>query len=156
MVGLGIVTLGVQPGACSATWRFRYSKSARWMSATWRRVDDLDHRRGQFFAAVGPLYQHRDVGFHATELLQEVDVEVGAAKLAVGDAGQATVALELHDFGDGAVFHRAQLPGVDLADRLLLARLQQVGRAQEAADVVSAERWAAAWGQALGHRFSLA
>ncbi len=38
IVGDGIVTLGVAPGANLATCAFRYSKSARWMSFAWRTV----------------------------------------------------------------------------------------------------------------------
>jgi hypothetical protein len=102
-------------------------------------VDDADHRRGQFLGAIGLSDGDRDVGLHAAELFQEVDVEVGAAELAVGDGLQPHVGLELHDLGDRAVLDLAQLGGRDLALGLLLARLQQVGRAQEAADVVGAE-----------------
>ena len=49
-------------------------------------VDHADHRRRQFLRAVGLPHGDRDVGLHAAELLEEVDVEVGAAELAVGDA----------------------------------------------------------------------
>jgi hypothetical protein len=48
--------------------------------------------------------------------------------------------LERHDLGDGPVLHRAQRLGSDcFGHEELLARLQQVGRAQEAADVVVAK-----------------
>ena len=87
----------------------------------------------------GFLIEHRDVGLHAAQLRQEVDVEIGAAELAVGDAVQAHVFLELDDVGDGAVFHRAQLLGRDLALGVLLARVEQELGAQEAADVVGTE-----------------
>jgi hypothetical protein len=101
-------------------------------------VDHADHRRRQFLAAVRLPDGDRDVGLDATELLEEVDVEVGAAELAVGDALQAHVFLELHDLGDGLVFHLAQLLGRDLALGLLGAGFEQVLRAQEAADMVVA------------------
>ena len=66
-------------------------------------------------------------------------MEIGAAELAVGDAVQAHVFLELDDVGDGAVFHRAQLLRRDLPLGVLLARVEQELGAQEAADVVGAE-----------------
>ena len=60
---------------------------------------------------------------------------------------QADVLLEPDDLGDRLVFHRAQLRGVDrLLDEELFARLEQVLRAQEAADVVGAERGRGAGG----------
>jgi hypothetical protein len=46
--------------------------------------------------------------------------------------------LEAHDIGDGFVFDRAQLLGVDLALGLLGTGLQQVFGAQKAANVVVA------------------
>jgi hypothetical protein len=42
----------------------------------------------------GLLDGDRDVGLHAAQLVEEVDVEVGAAELAVGDALEAHVLLE--------------------------------------------------------------
>jgi hypothetical protein len=44
--------------------------------------------------------------------VEEVDVEIGAAELAVGDALQAHVFLELDDLADGLVFDLAKLSGV--------------------------------------------
>jgi hypothetical protein len=104
-------------------------------------VDHAHHGRCELLAAVGPLDHHRDVGFHAADLLEEVDVEVGAAELAVGDRLQADVLLESDDLGDRPVFHLAQVGGANLAFRLFLARLEQVFRTQEAAYVIGAERW---------------
>ncbi len=78
--------------------------------------------------------------FDAAELLEEVDVEIRAAELAVGDRLQAGVLLHLHDLGDRAILDRPQVRRRDLAARLPVARLQQVLRAQEAADVIGAER----------------
>ena len=63
-------------------------------------VDHAHHRRRELLGAVGLLDRDRDVGLHAAELLEEIDVEVGAAELAVGDALQADVFLELDDLGD--------------------------------------------------------
>jgi hypothetical protein len=101
-------------------------------------VDHAHHRRRQLLRAIGLTDGDRDVGLDAADLLQKVDVEIGAAELAVGDALQAHVFLELHDLGDGLVFDRAQLLGRDVALGLLLAGLQQVLGAQKAADMVVA------------------
>ena len=101
-------------------------------------VNDTDHRWGQLLGAVGLAHGDRDVGLHTAELLEKVDVEVGAPELAVRDALQAHVFLKLHDLGDRLVFHQAQLLGRDLARGLFFARLEQVLGTQEAADVVVA------------------
>ena len=107
IVGDGIVTFGVRP---ALTRDFRYSKSARWMSFTWRTLSITRITGGASSSrAVGLPDRHRDVGLDAAELLEEVDVEVGAAELAVGDALQADVFLELDDLGDRVVLDRAQL-----------------------------------------------
>ena len=110
-------------------------------------VDDAHHRRRQFFGAVGSADGHRHIGLHAAQLLQKVDVEVGAAELAVGDALQADIFLELDDLGDRLVFDFAQPFGRDLAVRMLFAGFEQDLGAQEAADVIGAE----GGGGALGH-----
>ena len=102
-------------------------------------VDDTHHRRRQLLAAVGLDDGHRDVGLDAAQLVEEIDVEVGAAELAVGDALQADVFLEPDDLGDRVVLDGAQLPRRDLALGLPLARLEQAPGAEEAADVVGAE-----------------
>jgi hypothetical protein len=99
-------------------------------------VGDADHRRGQVGGAIGLQHRQRNVGDHAAELLEEVDVEIGAAELSVGNRLQAHVLLELDDLGNRLVFNRAQLLGRDLAFGLLFARLQQVSGAQKAADMV--------------------
>ncbi len=79
-------------------------------------------------------------------------MEISAAEFAVGDGLQAGVFLELDDLGDRLVFHLAQLGRIDFAARFALARLQQVFRPQEAADVIGAE-----WGLgSLRHGLSLA
>ena len=107
-------------------------------------VDHADHRRRQFLGSIGLAHRHRDVGFDATELLKEVDVEVGPAKLAVGDRLQPHVLLELDDLGDRLVLDGAQLRRGDLTFGLLRACIEQGLRTQEAADVVVA-------GGELGH-----
>jgi hypothetical protein len=67
-------------------------------------------------------------------------VEVGAPVLAVGDALQAEILLEADDVADRAVLDLAQLRARDLALALALARVEQLLGAQEAADVIGAER----------------
>ena len=59
---------------------------------------------------------------------------------------EADVLLHLHDLGDRAILDRAQLGRGDLAARLAFARVEQVFRTQEAADVVGAERRCSACG----------
>ena len=109
-------------------------------------VDDADRRRCELLGTVGLLHGDGDVGLDAAELLEEVEVEIGAPELAVGDGLQADVGLEAHDLVDRAVLDLAQLRGRDLAAGLLLTRLQQVSRTEEAADVVGAERRRGAYG----------
>ena len=75
-------------------------------------------------------------------------MEVGAAELAVGDALQADVFLELDDLGDRVVLDGAQLLRADAAGGALGARVEQALRAQEAADVVGAKRGVGAGGHA--------
>ena len=103
---------------------------------------DLHHRRREVDVAGRAVEAHRDaaLGLDALELRQEVDVEIGAAELAVGDAAQAQVLLELDDAADRVVLHAAQRRGVDGAGLVLLARIEQRLGAQEAADVVGAKR----------------
>ena len=89
---------------------------------------------------------HRDaaLGLDAGELLQEIDVEIRATKLTVGDALQTEVLLESHDVADRRILDGTQLGAVDGAASMTLARLEQRRRAQEAADVIGAERGRAA------------
>src|SRR3546814_9549663 len=85
---------------------------------------------------------HGDAG----EALEKVDVEEGAPELAVGDALQAGVLLALHHRADAVVLDLPEPGVVQPAAGMLLARLGEAARAQEAADVVGAE------GRSLGHR----
>jgi hypothetical protein len=100
MVGEGMVTLGVRPGAHLALQVFEVG--ALDVLGMAHLVDHAHRRRRQFLGAVGLTDGDRDVGLHAAQLVQEIDVEVGAAELSVGDALQAHVLLELDDLGDGA------------------------------------------------------
>src|SRR6266699_1057789 len=76
----------------------------------------------------------------AVEAVNEVDVPPVAAELAVGDRLQADVLLQLDGVLDAFVLHGAQRRTVDLALLVSGARGMECLRAQQAADVVGAER----------------
>src|SRR2546426_8981516 len=76
----------------------------------------------------------------AVEAVDEVDVPPVATELAVGDRLQADVFLQLDGLPDAFVFHGAQRRTVDLALLVPGARGMECLRAQQAADVVGAER----------------
>ena len=103
-------------------------------------ADDTHHRRRQLLGAVGPLNGDRDVGLHSADLLEKVDVKVRAAEFSVGDSLQACVLLGLHDLCNRAIFDGAKLLARELSLDSLVARIQQLARAQEAADVIGAKR----------------
>ena len=68
-------------------------------------------------------------------------VGIGAApELAVGDDLQPDVLLQLDDVADRVVLDRGQPFAVELAGGVLLPRAQQFRRAQQAADMLGAER----------------
>jgi hypothetical protein len=75
------------------------------------------------------------------ELVDEVHVPGGAAELAVRGRAQAHLLLHAHDLADGVVLDGVQLLVVELAVGVRRARVEQPLRAQQAADVVGAERW---------------
>ncbi len=83
----------------------------------------------------------------ALQAPEEIEMPPGAAELAVGGELEADLFLLLDDLLDRAVFDRLQRGIVDLALGVLLARLLQRRRAQQAADVIGAERRLGA----LGH-----
>ncbi len=87
----------------------------------------------------------------ALESPEEIEMPPGAAEFAVGGELEADLFLLPDDLFDLAVLDRCQRGGVDLALGALLARGFQRRGAQEAADVVGAERRFAAW----GHGFTL-
>src|SRR5262249_4106131 len=80
------------------------------------------------------------VGLDAVERGEEIGLPRGAAILAVGDRPEPGRLLLADERDDLAVLDGAQRPGVDLAALALLTRLVQRRRAQEAADVIGAER----------------
>src|SRR4029079_9154289 len=71
---------------------------------------------------------------------EKVQVPPGAAELAVGDRLQADLLLLLDDRANLAVFDLLEFGARDLAVGAALARLLQCRRAQQAADMVGAER----------------
>jgi hypothetical protein len=89
---------------------------------------------------------HRDaaLGFDAGELLQEIDVEISATKLTVGDSFQTKIFLKSNDIPDRRIFYGAQLGTVDGTASVTLAGIEKRSGAQEAADVIGAKRGRAA------------
>lgn len=77
---------------------------------------------------------------HAVDLLQEVDMEEGAAKFAIGDALQPRPFLPGDQFGDAFVLDGAQLRGRQIAGEKFLSRRRQTGGTQITADMVGAVR----------------
>ena len=76
----------------------------------------------------------------ALEALEEIDVKVGAAELAVGHSLQAHVLLRMHDLADAFVLDRVQVGRREPARGEALTRVSQSLGAKKAADVVGAER----------------
>jgi hypothetical protein len=74
------------------------------------------------------------------ELVDEVHVPGGAAELAVGRRAEADLLLPADGLADRVVLDAAQLGGVDPPGGEVVARLQQLRRPQQAADVVGPER----------------
>src|SRR3546814_20224843 len=75
---------------------------------------------------------HGDSG----EALEKVDVEEGAAELAISDALQAGVLLAPHHRAHAVVLDLPERGVVELAGRMLLARLAEAARPQEDANGV--------------------
>jgi hypothetical protein len=65
----------------------------------------------------------------------------GAAELAVGGRLQTDVLLHRDHIADRVVLDHAQLLVGDASGGVVVARLQQPPRAQQASDVVRPERW---------------
>jgi hypothetical protein len=89
-------------------------------------------------------YRDAALGFDAGELLQEVDVEIRATKLAVGDSLQTKVFLKSNDIADRRIFDGTQLGTVDGTAPVTLAGIEERNGAQETADVIGAKRGRAA------------
>jgi hypothetical protein len=76
----------------------------------------------------------------AGQPLQEIEVPHGAAVFAVGHGFEPDLLLPPDSFDDRLVLDLAQRRRVDLAAGAALARLLQLRRTQQAADMVGAER----------------
>ena len=85
----------------------------------------------------GVIALRRDDAFDRRE---EVGVPHGAAKLAVGDGLQPRRLLQRDDVADASILLRPQLRAAHLAARDFGARVLEVGRPQQAAHVIGAER----------------
>ena len=79
-------------------------------------------------------------GNNAVKAGQEIRVPHGAAKLAVGHRLKANTFLQLNHIANAAIFNRAQLVAGDFTARGLGACVFQFLRAQQAANVIGAER----------------
>ena len=79
-------------------------------------------------------------GLDPLETLEEIDVKIGAAELAVGDSLQAHALLGVDDFANALVLDRVQLLRCEMAGGEALARCSQPLRAQKAADMIGAKR----------------
>jgi hypothetical protein len=77
---------------------------------------------------------------HAADLIEEIHVPRAAAHLAVGDPAQPERRLAPHRRGDRLVLDGAQFRRGEPPRLMLLPRLQQLRRAQQAADMIGAER----------------
>ena len=80
------------------------------------------------------------MGLDALEALEEIDVEIGAAELAVGDPLEADVLLRADDLADAFVLDRVKVFRGKAAGGEFLPRLLQAFGSQETADMVGAER----------------
>src|SRR3984957_10325212 len=80
------------------------------------------------------------VGFDALEALEEVDVEEGAAKLAVGDPLKAHVLLGAHDFANASDLDDVQLVCGESAIAETLTLYSQPLREKQTPDMVGAKR----------------
>ncbi len=142
MLGDGIVSLGRAEETFSRT----NSKSSPKIVSRERELRvDVGGRRRPVVLAVLVVEVHADRVVldlvDAAELVDEVHVPGLAAELAVGRGLEADLLLAPDDLADRLVLQPAQLGVVDAAGGVVLAGLQKLLRAQQAADVVGSERW---------------
>ena len=130
---------------------FRKSKSGPWIGATHLTLLPTCMVGGlkPTCCAVG-LAEARDIfavmGLDALEPFEEIDVEIGAAELAIGDRLEADILLSVDDLANAFVLERVQVLSRKLAGGEFFAgRLEAFG-SQEAADMIGAEG-------RTGHRF---
>ena len=87
--------------------------------------------------------EYSRLGDEAVDALDEASPIRPAAKLAVGDDAKARRFLQRNHVADRAVLDLREMPIVDAFGLMVLERLAQFDRTQQAADVVGAERRAA-------------
>ncbi len=105
--------------------------------------------------AVRSRDQNGHVRLDAAQLGEKVQMKIFAAQLAIGDGVQTDIFLQLHHFSDGLVFGRAQLGGGNLPLHGLCVRVQQIFRAQEAADMIGAKQGFARGADGVSDGFSV-
>jgi hypothetical protein len=76
----------------------------------------------------------------AADLVEKIHVPGAAAHLAVADALEADIALQRDRVADRPILGGAQLGGREATGLMLGTRLEQLRRAQQAADVIGAKR----------------
>src|SRR6185437_6139545 len=86
---------------------------------------------------------------HARDLVYEVHVPGGAPELADGDRPQPDLLLHPDRLADRVVLGGPQVTGGDRAARGFLTGLEQVAGAEQAADVIGAERRCRAYGHGI-------
>ena len=112
-------------------------------------VDDAHHGRGEIDIATFAVKADGNAALDldAFQLLEEVDMEIGAAELAVGNALEPEIFLESDDIANRLVFDHSLRVAIDLCALVPIARVEQSFGSKEAADVIGTERW----GGACGH-----
>ena len=103
---------------------------------------DLEPRGREIHIALVAVKVHGDVLLdlaHAADLVEEIHVPGRAAELAVGDALQAQLFLQLHDVANGDVFGLAQIGGAQAPCLVFRARAREFRRPQQAAHMIGAE-----------------
>ena len=105
---------------------------------------DSQGRGGELHGALVVLELDDQVllgGADAAELVDEVHVPRAAAQLTVRGRLEADVLLHPYDGSDGFVLLGPQLLRRDPSGRRVVARPEELGGAEQAADVVGPERW---------------
>ena len=82
--------------------------------------------------------------FHSVEPFEKIEMPHGAAEFPICRAAQSGLRLSGDDALDRGILSGAQLGGGDFAARTPGSRILQGGRAEQAADVIGAERWCCA------------
>ncbi len=82
----------------------------------------------------------------AVERVDEVQVPQGSAELAVRHPAKADLLLHANDVADRLVLDGTKLGRVDRAGRGVVSSSQELGRTEQASDVIGPERWSVAHG----------